>query len=383
MNFGRQILDFEGEELRGAEPFAILESRGERGFWDDLRARLQEAARKYPEGAALGFVGYEATRALELRAFPLPRHDDLGLPLARLVFYKRLIRTLKPRKTTPQTTPPLALRALPDWPDARDFYENGVRKIREWIAAGDIYQANLTRRFQFETPFSPAQIYSRLGTLGAAPRAALLEWPDFSLVSNSPETFLTLKNGILEAKPIKGTIRRGATRGEDEILRRELASSAKNRAENVMIVDLMRNDLGRVCEFGSVCVPQLYQIETYPTLHHGVSTVRGTLRRDCTALDAFLAAFPCGSISGAPKMRAMQILNALEPVPRGAAMGAIGYFGFNGDMEWNVAIRTATVVENRACFHVGGGIVADSQPAEETDEMRLKGRALYSALTAG
>jgi para-aminobenzoate synthetase component 1 len=339
---------------------------------------LQEAARKYPRGAAIGFVGYEAAGTLEPRALPLIHENDLGMPLARLVFYKRLIRE---RKSVPALGEPLELREIPDLAPVRHAHQKGVGAIREFIAAGDIYQANLTRRFDFETPFSPSLVYKRLQSLGEAPRAALLEWPDFSVVSNSPETFLTLKDGILEAKPIKGTIHRGTNREEDENLRRELLNSVKNRAENVMIVDLMRNDLGRVCEFGSVHVPHLYQIETYPTLHHGVSTVRGQLRPDCDSLDAFLAAFPCGSITGAPKMRAMQILNELEPVSRGAAMGAIGYFGFNGDMEWNVAIRTATILGERAYFHVGGGIVADSKPAEEYEEMRLKARALFSALT--
>lgn len=377
MNFGRQILSFDGDELRGEEPFATLESRGEPEFWDELRARLQEAARNYPDGGALGFVGYEATRSLDSRALPIERTDKSGLPLARLVFYRRLMRRKAPLQTVHL---PLQLRSLPHWLSERESYQKGVATIREFIAAGDIYQANLTRRHEAITPFTPAQIYARLQSLGAAPRAALLEWPDFALVSNSPETFLTLKNRILEAKPIKGTARRGKTAEEDEKLWWELKISPKNRAENVMIVDLMRNDLGRVCEFGSVSVPSLYQIETYPTLHHGVSTVRGRLRPECEALDAFLAAFPCGSITGAPKMRAMQILNELEPTPRGAAMGAIGYFGFGGDMEWSVAIRTATVVGKRAHFHVGGGIVADSDPADEYDEMRLKGRALYSAI---
>lgn len=376
--FGRQLLDFEGEEIRGEAPFAIIESRGEIGFWDELRVRLRDASRKYPDGGALGFVGYEATRNLDPRALPIPRESDLGLPDARLVFYKHLTRR---RKTNSPTISQLELRELPDWQGARQFYQNGVAAIRELIAAGDIYQANLTRRFSLDTPFSPAEIYARLNTLGVAPRAALLEWDDFSVVSNSPETFLTLKNRVLETKPIKGTMRRGETVEEDESLRRELEQSAKNRAENVMIVDLMRNDLGRVCEFGSVCVPKLYEIESFPTLHHGVSTVRGVLRRECEPLDAFLAAFPCGSITGAPKMRAMQILNELETARRGAAMGAIGYFGFGGDMEWSVAIRTATIINQRAHFHVGGGIVADSDPREEYAEMRLKARALYSAIT--
>lgn len=377
MNFGRQTLDFGAESICGVEPFALIESRGEADFWEDLRVQLRDAAQKFPDGGALGFVGYEATRSLEPRSLPILQHDDLALPQVRLVFYKRLRRVRKPRKTEETA---LHLAKFPDFSDARHFYENGVETIKNYIAAGDIYQANLTRRFCFETQFSPAKIYERLQNIGAAPRAALLEWDDFSVVSNSPETYLSLKNRVLEAKPIKGTIRRGQNQIEDENLRFQLLSSVKDRAENIMIVDLMRNDLGRVCEFGSIFVPQLFQIESFPTLHHGVSTVRGKLRREYTALDAFLAAFPCGSISGAPKIRAMQILNDLEPVPRGAAMGAIGYFAFNGDMEWNVAIRTITIIANRAYFHVGGGIVADSQPSNEYAEMRLKARAIYAAI---
>ncbi len=379
MDYGRQILDFDGFRIDGEEPFARLESRGEASFFAQLRASLKSGAAHHPEGGAIGFFGYEATRSVEPRAFSKIAHDDLGLPLARLVFYRCLKRTPLPARKAETILP---LQSLPDFPDARWFYENGVQTIKNFIAAGDIYQANLTCRFSLPVSIQPPQIYERLRSLGAAPRAALLEWDDFSLVSNSPETFLTLKNGVLEAKPIKGTMRRGVTADEDENLKTELARSAKNRAENVMIVDLMRNDLGRVCDYGSVRVPKLYDIETFPTLHHGVSTVRGQLRRDCDALDAFLAAFPCGSITGAPKMRAMQILSEIEPNPRGAAMGAIGYFSFNGDMEWNVAIRTATMVQNRAHFHVGGGIVADSQPEEEYEEMRLKARAIYSACRA-
>ena len=380
IDFGRQVLDFGAHSIRGEEPFALLESRGQADFWDELRAQLQEAARLYPEGGALGFVGYEAARTLEPRAFPNFPADDLGLPLARFIFCRKLRYEPFEPKIAPFN---LALREFPDFADARDFYENGVEIIKNHIAAGDIYQANLTRRFDFPTRFSPAEIYRRLQSFGVAPRAALLEWNDFSIVSNSPEAFLSLRNGILEAKPIKGTIARGSSPIEDEALRSLLARSEKDHAENVMIVDLMRNDLGRVCEYGSVSVPKLFEIETFPTLHHGVSTVRGKLRRDCSALDAFLAAFPCGSITGAPKIRAMQILSGLEPKPRGAAMGAIGYFGFGGDMEWNVAIRTATISENRAYFHVGGGIVCDSEPATEYGEMRLKARALYAAISGG
>ena len=329
----------------------------------------------FPNGGALGFWSYEALRSLEPRSIPHPRADDLGLPLARLVFYQKLER--RPQTHRIYRRFPILPVEVPDLPAAREFYCAGVEQIKNYIAAGDIYQANLTYRFEIKTKYNASTLSDRLAFFNgaAAPRAALLEWDDFAIVSDSPETFLTLKDGVLEARPIKGTIKRGA---DDEALKRQLLHSEKDRAENVMIVDLMRNDLGRVCEFGSVHVPQLYQIETFPTLHHGVSVVRGRLRENCDGLDAFIAAFPCGSITGAPKIRAMQIINELENVPRGAAMGAIGYFGFGGKMEWNVAIRTATLIENRAYFHAGGGIVADSQPLAEYDEMRLKARALWT-----
>ena len=380
MDFGRHQLIFNGAAITGEAPFLVWQARPGSLDLNDLRARLHDARAAFPDGGAIGFWSYEALQALEPRAFPIRRADDLGLPLARLVFYEKLAR--RPFGQPIYRRLPLPLVQVPDWPQARQFYCGGVEKIKSYIAAGDIYQANLTYRYAVETKYKARDLWCRLRWLhrAAPPRAAVLEWKDFALVSESPETFLTLRGRTLEARPIKGTIARGANPADDDALRGELLRSAKDRAENVMIVDLMRNDLGRVCEWGSIDVPQLYQIETFPTLHHGVSVVRGTLRNELDGLDAFVAAFPCGSITGAPKIRAMQILNELEPVNRGANMGAIGYFGFDGNMEWSVAIRTATLVGKTAFFHVGGGIVADSQPAAEYDEMRLKARALWSVL---
>lgn len=197
----------------------------------------------------------------------------------------------------------------------------------------------------------------------------------------SPRPFVTHR-GVLQAQPIKGTARRGATQSEDEYSKEALRNSVKDRAENVMIVDLLRNDLGRVCKWGSVRVPQLFEVQSFPTLHHLVSSVSGELRAECDGVDAMRACFPCGSITGAPKIRAMQIIDELEPARRGAAMGAIGYFGFNGDMDWNVAIRTVTCKNNTAYFHVGGGIVADSAAQDEYSEMLLKAQALRAALSS-
>ena len=368
MDFGRAQLDFNGTRIEGARPFAVCES------FADLRPMLREGATRFPLGGAIGFWTYEAAREWESRAWS--KFPPTILPPFRLVFFEELKRTiaLKPTVEAPQ------LNSVPDDKEARDFYLQGVERIKNFIAAGDIYQANLTHRFEVAMRRSPSQIYERLRALGPAPRGALLEWDDFSVVSNSPETFLSLRNGVLQSKPIKGTIARGSTPDEDANRKRELSRSAKDRAENVMIVDLLRNDLGRVCEFGSVEVPALCEIETFPTLHHLVSTVRGKLRIELEPLDAFVAAFPCGSITGAPKMRAMQILSELEPVARGVSMGAIGYFGFDGSMEWSVAIRTATIENGVARFHAGGGIVIDSQPELELAEMQLKARALWSAL---
>ena len=378
--FGSHVLHFNGSDISGTNPFAVWELRADQTLnIAELRARLHDARVLFPGGGALGFWSYEALRSLETRSIPHPRADDLGLPLARLVFYEKLKRRPSCTFRAPTLTPVPA----PDFAEAREWYCAGVEKIKNYIAAGDIYQANLTHRFARETRYSAREIDARLALLSdkRAPRAALLQWSDFAIISDSPETFLTLRNGELEARPIKGTIRRGRDAADDDARKIQLLHSAKDCAENVMIVDLMRNDLGRVCEFGSVEVPQLYQIETFPTLHHGVSVVRGRLRAECDGLDAFVAAFPCGSITGAPKIRAMQIINELETEPRGASMGAIGYFGFDGNMEWSVAIRTATLVENRAYFNVGGGIVADSEPASEYDEMRLKARALWTVLS--
>ncbi len=372
MDFGRARLDFNGTRIEGVRPF------GECKRVADLRPMLEEALARFPLGGAIGFWSYEAARAWEGRAWATNRETEV--PPLRLVFFEQLVRApiSRPTAEAPSLIP------VPDDADARDFYLAGVERIKQFIAAGDIYQANLTHRFEVPTPHPPARVYERLRALGEAPRGALLEWDDFALVSNSPETFLTLRDGVLESRPIKGTVARGATPAEDEARKRELRASAKDRAENVMIVDLLRNDLGRVCEFGSIHVPELCAVETFPTLHHLVSTVRGTLRRELDGLDAFVHAFPCGSITGAPKMRAMQILSELEGVSRGASMGAIGYFAWHGgrvdEMEWSVAIRTATIANGVARFHAGGGIVADSVAEAELAEMQLKARALYSAL---
>lgn len=279
----------------------------------------------------------------------------------------------------------------------REEYTSAVRRIKEHIYAGDIYQANLTQ--QFTCPLdagdqSAARVFLRLRRAHPASFAAYLQRRDDTVVSASPERFLRVsfdegdeanereEARRVEAWPIKGTRARGATPEEDARLKRELQRSAKDTAENVMIVDLLRNDLGRVCRYGSVEVAALCEVQEHPTLFHLVSKVRGTLREEVTAGALLRATFPCGSITGAPKLRAMEIIDACESARRGLSMGAIGYFSFDGGIDLSVAIRTMVLSNGAARFNVGGGIVAESDPAAEYEESLLKARALFSALGA-
>ncbi len=375
MTLRQFILDFDGERIGGESPFAVFERKNSSGdALDELRSALNKAQKQYPNGGAIGFLSYDFARQLEPRAFGNSSTDDLQIPDIRLTFFSNLKRVKIQHPASNFQPPTSSLR-----PPAAEYLDS-VARIQNYIAAGDIYQANLTRRFEAPLPCSPAQLYKKLNALNAAPFSALLEWDDFAIVSNSPERFVRLQGREVLAQPIKGTIRRGKTPDEDQNLQIELQNSAKNRAENVMIVDLVRNDLGRVCKFGSVQVPKLCDVQTFPTLHHLVSDVTGILRDDCDGLDLLRACFPCGSITGAPKIRSMQIIDELEPVRRGAAMGAIGYIDFQGDMDWNVAIRTITCKDKSAYFHVGGGIVADSEAQSEHDEVMLKAQALQAAL---
>ncbi len=269
----------------------------------------------------------------------------------------------------------------------RDEYLLAVERIKEHIAAGDIYQANLTQQLKvtLDARLSPEKIFLDLRRSHPASFAAFLHRREDVVISASPERFLRVTveadgERIVEAWPIKGTRARGRSAAEDARLRDELQGSEKDRAENVMIVDLMRNDLGRVCRYGTVSVRELFTIQEHPTLFHLVSKVCGRLREDVTAGALLRAAFPCGSITGAPKIRAMEIIDELERAPRGLSMGAIGYFSFDGRLDLNVAIRTMVVRDRVARFNVGGGIVADSQPLLEYEESLIKARALLRAL---
>ncbi len=264
----------------------------------------------------------------------------------------------------------------------RDEYLRAVERALAHIAAGDIYQVNLAQRFRLESAPSAAEIYHSLRSESPAPFSSLLTTPGGGLVSSSPERFFTIDGDRIETRPIKGTKPRGATPAEDVALAAALHASAKDRAENVMIVDLERNDLGRICEIGSVRVPSLCEVASYANVHHLVSRVEGTLRRDAGPADIVRAMFPGGSITGAPKIRAVEIIDSLEPTRRGVYTGAIGYWDVNGDCDFNIAIRTIVVESGTASFHVGGGIVADSTPEGEYEETLVKARGMMRALDA-
>jgi para-aminobenzoate synthetase component 1 len=279
-----------------------------------------------------------------------------------------------------------ALDPLRDQPHVRsDFnrrkFEAAVRRAVEYTHAGDCFQVNIAQQLFARLREPPIELYGRLRTVNPAPFGAYFSGGGFQILSASPERFLKMSHdGRIETRPIKGTRSRGYTPEHDAALSGDLVVSEKDRAENVMIVDLLRNDLGRVCEYGSVKVESLCRVESYPTVHHLVSEVRGQLRPGLTALDLLRAAFPGGSVTGAPKVRAMEIIAELEPHARGPYCGCLGWIGFDGAMDTNILIRTFTAAGGWLQFPVGGGVVADSVPEREYEETLHKAAGLLRAL---
>jgi para-aminobenzoate synthetase component 1 len=259
-------------------------------------------------------------------------------------------------------------------------YLSAVARVREYILAGDIFQANLSQRFQAGLAEPPLAFYRRLRRTNPAAFGAFFDVGDFAVLSVSPERFLRLSGRRVETRPIKGTRPRGLGPMHDALLGRVLAESDKDRAENVMIVDLLRNDLSRVCRAGTVRVPELFALEQHPTVHHLVSTVVGELEPGRDAVDLLRVAFPGGSITGAPKVRAMEIIAELEPTRRGVYCGSLGYLSPTGEMDTSIAIRTAVVRGSDVYFQAGGGIVADSEPEAEYRETLDKARGIIQAL---
>jgi para-aminobenzoate synthetase component 1 len=384
------------------------------------------------QGGAAGYVAYDW--GLTLERLPAPRYDDLGLPDLVLGLYDWVIawdhdtsrawlvstgiperndgarharaasRAASMKQRLGARDSGLGVRDSPlgmrerapsfvverGWWNAsfqlrssfpREGYLAAVRRVRDYIFAGDIFQANLSQRFEAALDESAWSFYRRLRQRNAAPFAAFLDFPEVTVVSASPERFLRVDaHGHVETRPIKGTRPRGFGPEHDAALGQALAESAKDRAENLMIVDLMRNDLSRVCAPNSVRVSELFSLEHYATVHHLVSTVVGRLSPGRDAIDLLRAAFPGGSITGAPKLRAMEIIAELESSRRGVYCGSIGYWSVTGDLDTNIAIRTAVVQDGRVYFSAGGGIVADSNPEQEYLETLDKARAMIDAL---
>jgi aminodeoxychorismate synthase component I len=369
-------------------------------------------------GGAIGYFGYDVARWFE--RLPDPPDDDPALPDAELAFFdlaavvdherqelwlifcpfgERFLKEPREQLYEEGTARLLALETrlngllpvLPDWSPqvpprispgmSETDYTAKVRRCLEYIAAGDIYQANLSHRFLVELGGrSPRSIYRRLREINPSPFAALLELPDVTLVSCSPERLVRLSGIEVETRPIAGTRPRGASTDEDRLLVEDLLMSPKERAEHIMLVDLERNDLGRVCSYGSIRVDEFMAVERYSHVSHIVSNIRGHLAPGRDALDLIRAVFPGGTVTGVPKVRCMEIINELEPVRRGPYTGSIGYFSPSGDLDLNIVIRTLVIAGERASLQVGAGIVADSDPVREYQETLFKAEALLKAL---
>ena len=266
--------------------------------------------------------------------------------------------------------------------DQPERFLRGVQQIREYIAAGDVFQVNLSRAWQGElqSAHSAVDLYQRLRQANPAPFACLAQFPEFSIISSSPERLVRVKQNIIETRPIAGTRPRGQNVANDQALLQELISHPKERAEHIMLIDLERNDLGRVCDYGSVKVDELMVIESYQHVHHIVSNVRGHLKAGMTPGQVIRAVFPGGTITGCPKVRCMEIIAELEQVRREAYTGSVGYINHNGDMDFNILIRTMSLQGQYLNFRTGAGIVIDSIAEHELRETRHKARGLLRAL---
>ncbi len=293
--------------------------------------------------------------------------------------YQKLIELFN-QPALPRPRPALRARVAPQTSLDRHAYRECFNRILDYIGAGDCYQVNLARRFSAAVEGDSWAGYQALRALNPAPCSAYLNTPAAQILSASPERFLSVRGNVVETRPIKGTRPRDLDTDTDQRLARELLASSKDRAENIMIVDLLRNDLGKVCEFGSVETRVLCALESFATVHHLVSTVTGRLAPERHALDVLRACFPGGSITGAPKIRAMQIIEELERERRGVYCGAIGYIGFDGAMDVNVAIRTMVHANGQVRFWAGGGIVADSVVDAEYQETLDKAAAMFALL---
>jgi para-aminobenzoate synthetase component 1 len=424
----RSHIKLNGKSLQAADPFQVLAGQLDR-FRDDPVRGLPPF-----QGGAAGMFGYDLCHHIE--RLPRPRFDEFETPDLAVGFYdwviafdhlhrqawlistghpeqepgprrrraeKRLRQILqrltdtvdysiKPHlRVNGNTVRPAAMHHLPHRLGLassfdRDGYLATIRRAVEYVHAGDCFQVNIAQRLLVPADLPPLELYRRLRQRNPAPFAGYFDLGDFVIASASPERFLRLvgsgtsRGGEVETRPIKGTRPRGQTPDEERSRIAELEQSSKDRAENVMIVDLLRNDLGRVCRYGTVKVDAVCRVETYEYVHHLVSVVRGRLQDGRGPIDLLRAAFPGGSVTGAPKVRAMEIIAELEPAARGPYCGSLGWIGFDGSMDTNLLIRTFTIGRGWIQFPVGGGIVADSVPEQEYEETWHKAEGLLRAL---
>lgn len=346
----------------------LMRLRNAAGRWD-----VQARSLGFPAGGACGWVDYEGDFCFGIYPEMLVYQHD------RQQWWQCGDLAGEINKQSGQPDDPVISKFEASMSAAG--YEQGVRRIHEYIAAGDIYQVNLTQRFSARVRGgSLFSLYRYLREETPAPLSVWMRLEGREVLSSSPETFLRMSGRYVETRPIKGTRPRFEDEQADQTSARDLLGSEKEKAELIMITDLERNDLGKVCEFGSVRVADMLALEKLEHVYHLVSTVTGTLREDVDHLEALRAAFPGGSITGAPKKRAMEIIAELEPVPRGLYTGAIGYMGFNGESQFNIPIRTLVRDGDMLHYHVGAGIVADSDPCEEFEETLHKAKGIRLAI---
>jgi anthranilate synthase component 1 len=397
------------------DPLADLDTR--------LRARVPADVPELPRfwGGAVGYFGYDVVRQIE--RLPDPPSDDLGLPDGVLLFTDVVLaidnlkgramaiaavpveaewgevelrrayddaaartQSLVDRLSAREAPAPLELAPEPDVDPAfrsastREEFMAGVERIRAYIAAGDAFQVVLSQRLDFDLRARPFDVYRGLRSLNPSPYLYFLELEGLSLVGSSPEVLVRVEDARVIVRPIAGTRPRGATQEEERLLAEDLLADEKELAEHRMLVDLGRNDVGRVSEYGSVHVPDLFVIERYSHVMHMVSQVEGRLREGLGAVDVFRASFPAGTVSGAPKVRAMEIIDELEPVRRGPYAGAVGYFAYGGtSMDTAITIRTLVAYQGKGYVQAGAGVVADSDAGREYDETLNKARAVLRA----
>ncbi len=402
-----------------AAPFAFVAEA--KPPLDSLRALIAESRLTVPEGlppmcgGLIGYLGYDMVRLME--KLPAKNKDDIGLPeaimarpslyaifdnvndtltLAAPVYPRQGVTALQAweaaqarlaeaeaalERPLPQSAPPVALppMAEPDSTFGHAAFLAAVERCKEYIRAGDAFQIVASQRFSAPFALPPFSLYRALRRINPAPFLFFLDFGGFSIVGSSPEILVRLRDGMVTIRPLAGTRRRGATNEEDMRLEEELLADPKERAEHLMLLDLGRNDVGRVSEIGTVKVTESFTIERFSHVMHISSEVQGRLAEGLEAVDALVAGFPAGTLSGAPKVRAMEIIEEVEPVRRGIYAGCIGYFAPDGSMDTCIALRTALVKDGTMYVQAGAGVVADSVPQAEYEECRQKARALFRA----